>query len=366
MKILFPNKASQYLFFEMWPSLIMGILVFVFIMIMFQAIHYTEFVLIHGVSLLTVAQMLGFICISFLPALFPIALLFSILMTYGRLSSDSEIVALKATGHSMWSISLPAILLAGLISLLSAQTSFHIAPWGNRQFEILISQLEQSKASATIREGTFSEGFFDMVVYTNQIDSQTGVMKKVFIYDEREESPLTVIAKKGQLIQEKNNLGNTVFLRLQDGDIHKQGISHTKINFGSFDIRLFDPAQENLRSKSPQSMTIEEISESLKQTTLSTELKRDLHVEYHKRWAISLVCYIFALVGIALGTQANSRHQKNNSFVLSLIIIIAYWTLYVSAEGAARNGQLPVTLAIWTPNVIFLIFAGYRLYRNWD
>jgi hypothetical protein len=56
---------------------------------MFQAIHYTEFVLIHGVSILLVMQMMGYICISFLPALLPMALLFSVLMTYGRLSQDS-------------------------------------------------------------------------------------------------------------------------------------------------------------------------------------------------------------------------------------------------------------------------------------
>lgn len=366
MKLFLPNKASQYLFFEMWPSLIMGVLVFVFIMIMFQAIHYTEFVLIHGVSLTTVLEMLGFICISFLPALLPMALLFSVLMTYGRLSADSEIVALKATGHSMWSIGLPALILAAIVSLLSAQTSFHLAPWGNRQFEILISQLEQSKASATIREGTFSEGFFDMVVYTNQIDTKTGVMNKVFIYDEREETPLTVVSKKGQLIQEKNSLGNSVFLRLQDGDIHRQGESHTKINFGSFDIRLFDPAQENLRIKTPQSMTIEEVSEKLTDLKIDAETKRDLQVEFHKRWAISLVCYIFAMVGVALGTQANSRHQKNNGFILSLLVVIVYWALYVSAEGAARNGQVHTATAIWLPNILFLFFALFRLYKNWD
>ena len=366
MKVLFPNKASQYLFFEMWPSLIMGVLVFLFIMIMFQTIHYTEFVLIHGVSIFTVAQMLGFICISILPALFPMALLFSVLMTYGRLSADSEIVALKATGHSMWSILTPALILAAVVALLSAQTSFHIAPWGNRQFEILISQLEQTKASATIREGTFSEGFFNMVVYTNEIDSKTGLMSKVFIYDEREELPLTVIAKHGQLIQENNNLGNTVFLRLQDGNIHRQGVSHTKINFGNFDIRLIDPAKENLRAKTPQSMTIEEVSEKLKQPSLGIDLIRDLQVEFHKRWAISLACFIFAIVGVALGTQANSRHQKNNGFILSLIVVICYWALYVTAEGSARNGQTQVALAIWAPNLIFLLFAIYRLYKNWD
>jgi lipopolysaccharide export system permease protein len=351
----------------MLPSLIMGVLVFIFIMIMFQAIHYTEFVLIHGVSLLTVIQMLGFICISFLPALLPMSLLFSVLMTYGRLSQDSEIIALKATGHSMWSIITPAVMIAFFVALLSAQTSFHLAPWGNRQFEILISQLEQTKASATIREGTFSEGFFDLVIYANKVESDTNRLNKVFIYDERDaEVPLAVIAKEGQITQETKNLGRSVFLNLQNGDIHRQGENHTKINFSTFQIRLFDPAQENTRAKTSQSMSIEEISEGLKDKNLSEDKFRDLKVEYHKRWAISFACFVFALLGVGLGTTANTRHQKSNGLVISLIVFIAYWAIYVSAEGAARGGQLAAGPGIWLPNLIFICFAIFRLKKVWD
>jgi lipopolysaccharide export system permease protein len=339
-------------------------------MIMFQAIHYTEFVLIHGVSILLVMQMMGYICISFLPALLPMALLFSVLMTYGRLSQDSEIVALKASGYSMWWISSPAIFLGILISLFSAQTSFNIAPWGNRQFEILISHLEQSKAGTTIREGTFSEGFFDLVVYAKEVDPKSGLLQKIFIYDERSgDVPVTVIARQGKILQGASLENRTASLRLIDGAIHRQGESHTKIKFDSFDVRLFDQTKEQLREKTPPSLTIEEISEKLKTRDpkiLSDDDRRDLEIEYHKRWAISIVCIILAALGVALGTTANARHQKNNGFILSILVVVFYWGTYIAAEGAARTGELPPPIAIWLPNVLFAIFTLWRLKQVWD
>lgn len=351
----------------MIPSLIIGIIVFLSIMIMFQAIHYTEFVLIHGVGLAVVGQMLGLICISFLPALLPMALLFSVLMTYGRLSQDSEIVAFKAAGYHTGWILMPALFLGVIVSLISAQTGFHLAPWGNRQFEILISRLEQSKASAVIREGTFSEGFFDLVVYAKEVDSKNGKLKKIFIYDERDSDlPLTVISKEGKILQDSNDLGRSVDLRLLNGDIHRQGKTHTKIKFDTFDIRLFDPAKEQLREKSPPSLTIEEISKKLKSDELEAEDRKDLQVEFHKRWAVSLVCIVFAALGVALGTSANTRHSKNNGLVLSLLVVVAYWAIYISCEGSARSGALPINLALWLPNTLFLGFTLFRLKKIWD
>src|SRR5437868_11670637 len=95
------QKAAQYIFFEMLPSFILGLIVFVSIILMFQVLRLTEFALVHGVDLKTIAEIVGYICISMLPALFPMSLLFAIILTYGRLSSDSEVVALKASGLHM-------------------------------------------------------------------------------------------------------------------------------------------------------------------------------------------------------------------------------------------------------------------------
>ena len=367
MRSFFGRKASQYLFFEMWPGLILGIVVFVFILLMFQALRLTEFFLIHGIGARAIGEMILYMAISFLPALFPMALLFSVVLTYGRLSQDSEIVALKAIGYSQWSLLAPAVALSIIVTVVSAETSFHLAPWGNRQVENLINKLGQSKATATLKEGTFSEGFFDLVIYANQTDTKKGELQKVFIYDERNPAaPLTIIAKSGRIIPDPDRPNQSILLQLSDGDIHRKSEAHTKIKFQNFDIHLLDPVQIENREKSPPSLTIEELRERTEtQGKLSPQDFRTLQTEYQKRWAISMVCLIFGVLGVGLGIQTN-RRVKSNGLILSLGVIVVYWVMYISLEGLARSGQMPVAIALWIPNILFLLFAAYRLRKTWN
>jgi len=359
------KKAVQYIFFEMLPSFILGLIVFILIILMFQVLRLTEFALVHGVDLQTIAEIIGYICISLLPVLFPMSLLFAVILTYSRLSQDSEIVALKASGLSMVTLSAPAVILGLVVALISGQTSFQIAPWGNRQFEVLYTRLGNSKAAATIKAGTFSEGFFDLVVYANSVDSEKGTLKDVFIYNEREpDNPLTIIAKEGLVVPDPKNPGHSVLLLLMNGDIHRKSETHTKIKFKSYDLQLLDPIKSEEREKSPQSMTLDDLRTLIADPKLKLEDQRTYQTELHKRWAISVLCFVFALMGVALGVQTNRRQQKAGGLILSLAVIIFYWVMYVSLEGMARNGQLPPALAIWTPNVIFSVICAYLLKKN--
>lgn len=204
--------AILYILVEMIPAFILGALVFIFILLIFQALRLTEFVLVHGVKVQDILQMIVYLSVSFLPIILPMSLLFAVLLTYGRLSGDSEIVAMKSLGLNLKHLSLPAVLLGVVTVIISAQAAFYLAPWGNREFEVMINELGRLKASATIREGIFSEGFFDMVVYANNVDSKEGKLRKVFIFDERDpNSPLTIIAREGKVIQTQTREGILLF-----------------------------------------------------------------------------------------------------------------------------------------------------------
>lgn len=361
------KKTISYIFFETLPSFLLGLIVFVLIILMFQVLRLTEFALIHGVDFQTIAKIIGFICISMLPALFPMSLLFAVILTYNRLSQDSEIIAFKSSGISMLTLTTPAVILAVLVALISAQTSFQIAPWGNRRFEVLFTQLGNTKAAATIKAGTFSEGFFDLVVYANEVNEATNDLKDVFIYDERgSDGPLTIISRQGQIIPDPKRPGHSVLLRLRDGDIHRKSQTHTKIKFDTYDLQLLDPIQIVEREKSPQSLTLDDLKVLRAQKDLPQEQERIYTTEFHKRWAISVLCLVFALIGVGLGVKTNRREQSSGGVILCIAVIVSYWVLYVAMEGFARNGHLPAALAIWSPNVIFGILSIYWLRKIWN
>lgn len=360
--------AIRYIFFETLPAFLLGVVVFVSILLMFQALRLTEFILVHGVNTKTVAEIMLFLSVSFLPVILPMSLLFSVLLTYSRLSNDSEIVALKSLGLNMGQLSLPAVILAVAATLMSAQTSFYLGPWGNRKFELLMNELSRQKVGAAIKEGVFSEGFFDLVVYANKVDSKAGLLNDVFIYDERDaKSPVTIIAKTGSLIQEKTKAGQSAMLRLGEGNIHRTHQStYTKVDFQSYDINLFDPFEFSEKKKTPQSMTLPELSTEMTRTDLELKQRRKLEIEYHRRWSLSGACLIFALLGVGLGTVTNRRASKGGGFVICIGLLIAYWMLYLSAEGVARNGWIPASVAMWGVNGLFLLAALRSIRQSWS
>lgn len=358
-------KAGQYIFFEMVPSLILGLIVFLSIILMFQFLRLTDFALSHGVTLQSIGEIILFLCTSLLPALLPMSLLFAVLLTYGRLSSDSEIVAMKASGLHMSAILAPALILGIFIAFLSAQISFTLAPWGNRQFEVEVTKIGNTKAAAVIKPGTFTEGFFNMVIYANSVDPLTGHLLDIFIYQDLKNSPLSIIAKKGEIIPDPQNPGHNVLLRLFDGDIHKKTTTHTKIKFETYDVQLNDPVKDAERAKTPPSLSLSEINRLL-ELDPKKEDQLMLLTEFHKRWAVPFLCIVFCLIGVGLGTTTNKRQQKAGGMILSIAVIIAYWIIYVAFEGAARSGKIVPSVAIWIPNLIFGFFAIYTLRKNWN
>lgn len=359
------RRVIIYLLSEMIPAFLLGIVIFISILLMFQALRLTEFVLVHGINIMILVDIISYMSISFLPILLPMSLLFAILMTYNRMSQESEIIAMKSSGISGWHLLTPSLVLASMVFVFSAQTAFFLAPWGNRQFEVLITQLSNTKAAASIKEGTFSEGFFDMVVYANKVNSSTGQIQDLFIYDEKESSsPITIIAPRGELIPDLDYPGHSILLRLFDGEIHRGGKGHTIINFSAYDVRLNDPIRIEERAKSPPSLSLGELNERMNSPELSDEDKKTFSIEYHKRSALSFACFIFALVGVAFGIQNDRRGGKSSGFILAVGFIILYWILYLAFEGAARNGRIPVVVAAWSTNIIFFILAILNLRKK--
>jgi len=360
-------QAIRYIFFETLPAFLLGLVIFIGILLMMQALRLTEFVLVHGVSITLIGQLMFYMSLSFLPVILPMSTLFSILLTYNRLSNDSELVALKAFGLSMRRLTIPALILAVAATLMSAQTSFYLGPWGNRRFEILIADMSRQKAASAIKEGIFSEGFFDLVIYANRVDSKEGLLKDVFIYDERDsKAPVTIIAKTGHLIQELKKTGQAGLLRLNDGNIHRtQNNTYTKVDFNSYDINLFSAFDMSEAEKTPPSMTIDDLKVALKRKDLEAKDRRRLELEYHRRWSLSGACLIFALLGVGLGTVTNRRSSRGGGFVICLVLLVAYWVCYAGAGSMAQNGTVPAAVSLWAINVIFLLFALHILRRSW-
>lgn len=378
-------RAQLYILKDIIPSFFLGILVFILVLLLFQALRLTEFVLVQGVDLTTVSHIVYYMIQSFLPAILPMSCLFAVLMTYTRLSADSELIALRAIGLNMKHIGTPALIFGILTSIVTLYTVMVAGPQGNREFEVIITKMARQKSHTRIQEGSFSKGFYDMVIYTQKYNSKKGLLEKVFIFDENKGgTPTTIIADRGQILQ-SNKFGDVqTILRLIDGDIHQpKGSNYTKINFETYDI--FASSEVSLRNVklSPPSLSFSELQSELKtrpgpkppETSdwntkhtwkKQTKRYRSIQAEIQKRFAIGILPFIFCLMGLGLGAVTNRRSGGGNSFVTSMMIIIAFWIMYITGENAVKDGKINAIAGIWYTNLVFLLFALHKVRKVWN
>jgi lipopolysaccharide export system permease protein len=347
-----------YILGQIVPTFLLGIFVFIFILLLFQFLKLTEFILIHNVSLSDVFQLLVNLSIGFLPIILPMSLLFSILLTYSRLSADSEMVALRALGYSPTNISLPAVFFSLIVFIMSLQTVFFLGPIAKNQFDSALNSIGSQKVMSTISEGTFSESFFDLVLYTNEIDKEKKVLKDLFVYDQRNRNnPIAIVAREGRItsdIQSGNQLAEVI---LSNGFMYKlDHTSHTKIKFENYSLIISSAITTSVKEKDHDNLTFKDLMARL-DSPETAEQKAALLTEYHGRFAIATSCLLFGFLGSALGARVNRRSSASSGFIVSVICIISYWLLYVTMSNFSKKLILPPQISLWIPNILFLLFT---------
>ncbi|NOY14488.1 MAG: LPS export ABC transporter permease LptF, partial [Deltaproteobacteria bacterium] len=328
----------------------------------------TEMVISKGVPTSEILQLFSYLLPTFFSITVPLSFLLGILLAFGRLSADSEFIALKASGISLYSLLKPVLLLAVIFSLLTAWLTTSVEPAGKTAFRNKLFQIASSRASIGIRPGIFNDNFDGLVLYTREMDDRRGIMRGVFISDEREgKTPSTIVARQGQFIPDPGNYSLT--LRLKNGSIHRQPTGEKKrtyqiISFSNYDINLdlgkqLAPNKKRHRSTGELSWT--EINRAYADATDGRRLK--LAIEIHKRIAIAFAPLVFALVGVPLGLQSN-RSGKGAGFALALGIALSYYLLLSIADTVADKSLIPPAVALWLPNICFICGGGYFLHRT--
>ncbi len=355
-----------YIFGQILPTFLIGIVVFIFIILMFQFLKLTEFILVHNVAIGSILELLMNISIGFLPIILPMSLLFSVLLTYSRLSTDSEIVAFKALGYSPYYLASPAIFFSIFICLLSSQTLFELGPRARLKVDTLLGRIGNQKIISTIQEGTFSESFFNLVLYTNQIDKEEKILRDLFIYDKRNSNnPIAIVAKTGEITTTSNTTSQSAAIVLKQGNIYKLGdASHTKVKFDTYSLVISSPVVTRKNEKDADSFTLQQISTLLSDSSLSPSQQIEFSSEYHGRWAIAMSCLLFGFLGSSVGSSTNRRSNASSGFILSVICIISYWILFVVANTLSKKMFAPPFVLIWAPNVLFSLVTIYAWRRH--
>ena len=352
----------------MIPPFIINIVFFTFIFLMTKILDITKLIVNYRISISSVLLMLIYAVPHFLEFVIPMSVMMAVLLTFLRLSSDNEIVALKAGGISIYGL-IPSVLVFSMMGLiLTGFMTVYGSPWGKLLLRERTFQVVVSHANVGLKERTFNDGFKDVMLYINKIDLKSKNLVDVFIEDKSTKNIVsTVVAPNGKLFGEPDKL--TLHLRLYNGTINQVDLenrSTNSANFDTYDINL--DLKKVITSakggpKDEDEMNLAELFRYLKDAT-----KKDMQyyatlIEFHKKFSIPFACLALGLLAVPLGVESKFA-KRPAGLGFGLIFFLIYYLMLSAGRVFGEAGAYPPVIGMWIPNIVMGGLGLFLLVRT--
>lgn len=358
---------NRYMLMEMLPPFIINVSFLLFIFLMTKILDITNYIVNYKIGLLVVLSMLFYTMPFFLQFVIPMSVMIAVLLTFLRMSGDNEIVALKASGVSIYHFLPPVVLFCTVGSLFTLYLTIFGIPWGSSALKALTTRVAASSFEIGLKERTFNDTFKDVMLYVSKIDAGTKELIDIFIEDKRSKDIVsTIVSPRGKLFSDAENM---VFrMRLWNGIINQVNIKSRSVNtiqFDTYDVRLDikEIMQGNdKRSKSRMEMSLAEMRTYLENSKEKNTAYYKTLMDYHKKFSVPLAGIILGLLAVPLGFQATVR-KRSSGLALGLAFFLIYYVLLTAGWGFGESGKYPPSIGMWAPNVIMGLLAVVFTFR---
>lgn len=329
------------------------------ILFMEKFVRLTRLFMGRGADLVDVLKIFIYLQPSILLLSVPMAIIITIFLTYGRMSSDSEIIVLKASGMSFMNLSKAAVYLSFLCFAVLLFISLYVLPRSMYSFKHTVHETIVKKASMTFEAGTFSDVFKDTIIFVKNIPSKNE-FRGIFVYkdaDKTMDKPVVIVAEKG--VVSSNPDEGLIKLSMVNGLIHtyKEG-SSSEISFSEYDF-ILTSGVDTLKKIRPDEINTMKLWRDRKE-------KVSWAIELYTRIALPFACLIFGILGPSLSHRIG-KIGRLGGFSFSLTVLIFYYILLVMGEGFAKSGKLSPFLGVWIPNIFFgavAVLFFYMAYKD--
>jgi LPS export ABC transporter permease LptG/LPS export ABC transporter permease LptF len=368
------SRLDRYVLREILGPLGLGFLVYTFILLLQFLFTSAEMIIRRGLPAPIVGQLVLYSLPNIVVLTIPMALLLGVLVGIGRLASDSELVALRSTGMSIYRLLRPVLLLSAILTLINGLLMIYLLPQGNRAVSRLYLDILTRTVAQQVEPRVFYNEWQGKVLYIFEASARNEDWKGVFLADavpsERQE---VIIARRGKLLVE--DAGERVVLQLADAikhsfDFHSpkryETSRHETLRIVLRDRFLSSERARMATRRGPRELTLGELRTLSRDISATPEQRRIARVGIHKMFAIPAACLVMGLLSLPLGFT-NRHGGRSSGFAISIGVIVAYYVLLSQGEDAARLGKLSPGLAIWLPDLLLLAIGVVLLVaRNRD
>jgi len=337
-------------------SFVLGFLFFNFILFIAVIFELTELIFVENVPVLQVGKLVLFKTPAFFDIVIPVSVLFAALLTFGRLSSNGEITALRSSGVSLLQIGMPLLAFALALTATSLFFSAYLTPLCNRYYKGTYREILLERPTLQIKEKTITD-LEGKKLYTYHLNPENYEMEEIVIYEFPPEGihrfPQLTLAKKGKFTGKILQLRNVTLYRIGENYRIKQ-----RGEFNSQTIYLESRVPKpGLKERTTEEINLQELEEKIREERIkerpNEEKIRKLAVDFHTRIAVPLATFFIALLAIPLGIKLE-RGEKSISLGISLFIITIYYLLLLVGQFLGKGGITPPFLGIWLPNLLII------------
>jgi lipopolysaccharide export system permease protein len=368
---------DRWLFSELLPPLLFGIGAFTAVSLSVGAIFdLVRKVAESGLSLNVAAHVLMLQIPSFLVLSFPMATLMSTLLTYSKLSSNSELTALRSVGVATWRMIIPALVVAIAMTAFTFTFNEVVVPGSIRESKIVLNRalgraiageqrdnvLFSKYGKVTAPDGSQQKGLTHFF-YAQSF--KKGVMEQVTLLDLSRGSQRVLLTANKAIWSDKDS--QWLF---SDGHVFSvQSNAKGSTTSADFDRYLYPIGSEPLQmAKIPgyETMSIGQSRTAVKllKEAGNTKEARKLTVRIQERFSFPAVCLVFGLIGSSLGVQPHSRHTRSQGFGLSVVLIFGYYLMAFMSSSLGVKGILMPFVSAWVPVLIGLGGGVYLLRQS--
>ncbi len=294
----------------------------------------------------------------------PWGFLVAVLLTFGRLSSDNELIAIRMSGRSLFRLAFPVLILGLLLSSISYLLNVDTVPRSKSNLKKTLYELVRADPNKLLTPGVVSTHFKGKMIYIEERDGD--ILKGLHIHTTEDTNQVDfpdtyLYAKQAKLFvdQEKNQLRLKLSgARIETADNQSRPVARAD----ELEPLVFNFATEEKKRLKPNTYTDLEIHKALDAGEIPKDQIPKYQHELARRHSVAFAPLALALVGIPLGISAR-RKESSTGFAISMGIAIGYFVIHTLGDEFRNDPGHTADILFWLPNGLALLIGSWLFYK---
>lgn len=309
-----------------------------------------------------------FLCLTpmFMLMVMPIATMLSVFLTFLKMGTDRELLALKASGISLKDLLPAPIFFSVLCAIATILISMYSINWGMMEFRGTVMNIATTRAKLVLRPGVFNQDLPGLTIFARQVDPLTGELEQVMVEDRtKEKNSIVIIAPHGSLTTDE--LRGEILFNMFNGRLYRTGKGNVSVlGFEQYTVRL--SLSELFKDMSLGEIRPKEMSWQELQVLTSQETPENMplylkaKMEIQKRMAFPVACMVLGFFALPLACIFEGVNRQLG-IALALVMFFIYYSLTSISMTLVESGTVAPFLGGWITNFVFL-FLGIYLFRR--